>query len=238
MMGTLDGLKRSDGVVGAVGGESAVQCKCRRCGALYVAPPSELKEGKCVRCGKRFITTEVGACLHLDTTGIDPHINGGAVAECCDCGAKSWGRSMLGKWIFSDSAPPTLTEVCGDFAEAVDEVDKDVRALLDQTAESIDRIAGKRDCLKEADKIINGERQDSYGGPEDSFTIIAGYWNVFLTAKLKALGMDVKDLLSPLDTTNMMVLFKQARKLGQKPSRDNYVDSCGYEAIGADRLSE
>ena len=97
---------------------------------------------------------------------------------------------------------------------------------------------GKRDCLKEADKIINGERQDSYGAPEDSFTVIAGYWNVFLAAKLKALGMDVKDLLSPLDTTNMMVLFKQARKLGQKPSRDNYVDSCGYEAIGADRLSE
>lgn len=96
----------------------------------------------------------------------------------------------------------------------------------------------KRSCLKEADKIINGERQDSYGAPEDSFPIIAGYWNVFLAAKLKALGIDVKDLLSPLDTTNMMVLFKQARKLGQRPSRDNYVDSCGYEAIGADRLSE
>lgn len=96
----------------------------------------------------------------------------------------------------------------------------------------------KRNCLKEADKIINGERQDSYGAPEDSFTVIAGYWNVFLAAKLKPLGMDVKDLLTPLDTTNMMVLFKQARKLGQKPSRDNYVDSCGYEAIGADRLSE
>lgn len=101
-----------------------------------------------------------------------------------------------------------------------------------------DYISSKRDCLKEADKIINGERQDSHGAPEDSFTIIAGYWNVFLAAKLKALGMDVKDLLTPLDTTNMMVLFKQARKLGQKPSRDNYVDSCGYEAIGADRLSE
>lgn len=124
------------------------------------------------------------------------------------------------------------------FEETVDKADKGLRTLLDQAAKNIDYIAGKRDCLKEADKIINGERQDSYGAPEDSFTIIAGYWNVFLAAKLKALGIDVKDLLSPLDTTNMMVLFKQARKLGQKPSRDNYVDSCGYEAIGADRLSE
>ena len=48
----------------------------------------------------------------------------------------------------------------------------------------------------------------------------------------------MRDLLSPLDTTNMMVLFKQARKLGQKHTRDNYVDAIGYEAIGADRLSE
>ena len=97
--------------------------------------------------------------------------------------------------------------------------------------------------LEEANTIVNGERQDQYGAPEDSFEIIAGYWNVFLRQKIKEacnhLGFDVvdiDDLLSPLDATNMMVLFKQARKLGQMPKRDNYIDSIGYEAIGADRL--
>lgn len=91
-------------------------------------------------------------------------------------------------------------------------------------------------ATQEADLTINGARQDQYGAPENSFSILAGYWNVFLRAKLKKLGYDVPDLLTPLDTANMMVLFKQARKLGQKPCRDNYVDSIGYEAIGADRL--
>ena len=88
-------------------------------------------------------------------------------------------------------------------------------------------------CLEEANTIINGERQDQYGNPGDSFKIIAGYWNVFLRAKL---GFGHKDVLTPLDVVNMMVLFKQARKLGQAPKRDNYIDSAGYEAIGADRL--
>ena len=87
-------------------------------------------------------------------------------------------------------------------------------------------------CLLEANKVINGERQDEYGNPENSFQIIAEYWTTFLKYKC---GLDTP--LTPLDITNMMVLFKQARKLGQKHKRDNYVDSCGYEAIGADRLS-
>ena len=87
-------------------------------------------------------------------------------------------------------------------------------------------------CLLEANKVINGERQDEYGNPENSFQIIAEYWTTFLKHKY---GLAVP--LTPLDITNMMVLFKQARKLGQKHKRDNYVDSCGYEAIGADRLS-
>ena len=34
----------------------------------------------------------------------------------------------------------------------------------------------------------------------------------------------------------MMALFKMARMLGQKPARDNYIDSAGYLAIAADRL--
>jgi hypothetical protein len=92
-------------------------------------------------------------------------------------------------------------------------------------------------CLKTADGVINGERQDSYGAPEDSFPIIAGYWNIFIQEKIRqATGVIITDLLDPLDVTNLMVLFKQARKLGQSPSIDNHIDSAGYEAIGADRF--
>ncbi|ACL06261.1 hypothetical protein Dalk_4583 [Desulfatibacillum aliphaticivorans] len=81
------------------------------------------------------------------------------------------------------------------------------------------------DCLAEADHIINGERQDSYGAPEDSFALIAGHWSTYLGRELSA-----------LDVAHMMMLFKIARMSGQKPCRDNYVDLAGYTAIAADRL--
>ena len=81
----------------------------------------------------------------------------------------------------------------------------------------------------EADKIINGERQDQYGRPEDSFDRIARYWSVYLE------NVNPHDL-DALDVAHMMVLFKAARMQGQKPSRDNYVDAAGYLAIAADRL--
>ena len=35
----------------------------------------------------------------------------------------------------------------------------------------------------------------------------------------------------------MMILFKQARKLGQKPCIDNYRDAAGYEGIGGDMVA-
>jgi len=95
----------------------------------------------------------------------------------------------------------------------------------------------KESILDTASRIINGERQDSYGAPEDSFQISAEYWSTYLNGKFKKRTPDFKFVLDPVDVANMMVLFKQARKLGQKPKRDNYIDACGYEALAADRLS-
>ena len=86
--------------------------------------------------------------------------------------------------------------------------------------------------LKEADKIINGDRQNQYGSPEDSFQIIADLWDAYLDGKYEG---DV-GIITPLDVAHMMVLFKVARMLGQKPKRDNYIDAQGYLAIAADRL--
>ena len=36
--------------------------------------------------------------------------------------------------------------------------------------------------LQKAHEIINGERQDSYGNPEDSFRLIGEYWSNYLKA--------------------------------------------------------
>lgn len=87
--------------------------------------------------------------------------------------------------------------------------------------------------LKEADTVINGERQDAYGSPEDSFGIIADYWNCFITYKYATTGGVVLD---KKDVARMMTLFKIARMHGQKYERDNWRDAIGYLAIEADRL--
>jgi len=88
--------------------------------------------------------------------------------------------------------------------------------------------------LLQAKETICGERQDSYGNPENSFNIIAQYWSIYIANR----SAGHKSSITPLDVANMMVLFKQARKLGQIHCRDNYIDSIGYEAIAADRLSD
>ena len=88
--------------------------------------------------------------------------------------------------------------------------------------------------LSEAYKVINGDRQDSYGSPENSFEIIADFWRAYLRQRSKA--EDGKVTLSALDVAHMMALFKIARMLGQSPHRDNYIDAQGYLAIAADRL--
>ena len=87
--------------------------------------------------------------------------------------------------------------------------------------------------LTEANEIINGERQDQYGSPENSFQIIADFWKVYIRYKF---GVEL--ILKPIDVAHLMSLFKHARMLGQKPKRDNYIDAQGYLAIAADRLLE
>ena len=85
--------------------------------------------------------------------------------------------------------------------------------------------------LMDALEIINGERQDQYGNPEDSFALIAEYWSVYLHQRPN-LGKS----LNAKDVAHLMMLFKLARCSGQQFKRDNYVDICGYSSIVADRL--
>jgi len=83
--------------------------------------------------------------------------------------------------------------------------------------------------LKKALSTINGERQDSYGSPEDSFQLIADFWTTYLGVSFK---------ISARQVSEMMMLFKIARMKGQKPHADNYVDAAGYCGIAADMLED
>lgn len=79
-----------------------------------------------------------------------------------------------------------------------------------------------------ASAIINGERQTSYGDPEDSFTWIAQRWTQYLKGRY---GVSF-DLL-PEDATFMMADFKMARECNQH-KRDNIEDAVGYMGINYD----
>lgn len=89
-------------------------------------------------------------------------------------------------------------------------------------------VRGK--ALKKALEIINGERQDSYGNPEDSFKLIAKYWTTFLE------NHGICKVVSPRDVAEMMALFKIARMSGQKTTADNYADAAGYIGIAGDMI--
>lgn len=90
------------------------------------------------------------------------------------------------------------------------------------------------ELLDEAKEVINGERQDQYGSPENSFQLIADYWNTYIIHGMESNPDSFH--ITPLDVAHMMMLFKIARMQGQKPSRDNYRDVAGYSSIAADVL--
>ena len=85
----------------------------------------------------------------------------------------------------------------------------------------------KNDILDKAKTIINGERQGSYGQAEDSFSIIAKMWSAYL-------GIDI----DASDVANMMVLMKVARNANGVYKDDNWIDICGYAALGGEIQSK
>lgn len=85
-----------------------------------------------------------------------------------------------------------------------------------------------RAICEEALRTINGERQDQYGNPEDTFTKIAALWTAYLYSN------DPIDMrITPAMVADMMCLLKIAREKGGKGKRDNCVDLIGYAAMGA-----
>lgn len=79
--------------------------------------------------------------------------------------------------------------------------------------------------LKEANTIIYGDREKTYGHPAKNLKTIAKMWNAYLEAKTD------KGELTPKDVATMMVLLKAARLANDPSHRDSLVDICGYAAL-------
>jgi hypothetical protein len=82
----------------------------------------------------------------------------------------------------------------------------------------------KVSVLKEANKIIYGDREQTYGKPSKNLDTIAKMWNAYINAVGK------RDL-NAKDVACLMVLLKTARLANQPDHRDSIVDICGYAAL-------
>ena len=77
--------------------------------------------------------------------------------------------------------------------------------------------------LKEAEHIVNGNREAEYGNAEDNFNTIAMLWSVYIDAKI-----------TPKDVAAMMILLKVARTKSGHGKDDTWIDIAGYAACGAE----
>lgn len=87
-----------------------------------------------------------------------------------------------------------------------------------------DNNEAKVSVLKEANKIIYGDREQTYGKPSKNLNTTAKMWNAYISA---VGGRD----LTAKDVAVMMVLLKTARLANQPDHRDSIVDICGYAAL-------
>ena len=83
----------------------------------------------------------------------------------------------------------------------------------------------REEIIKQIEKCILSDRQNTYGTPENNFQTIANLWNEYLGVK------DDFFELSPKDVAIMMLLLKVARMKSSPNHIDNFVDCAGYSII-------
>lgn len=91
-------------------------------------------------------------------------------------------------------------------------------------------VNGRRECLNRAEAAINGDRDRSYGGPEDSFTNIADIWNA-QGMRIDA-GDGITRYVQAVDVALFFAGMKLARLKVNPQHEDSWVDIAGYAACG------
>lgn len=83
-----------------------------------------------------------------------------------------------------------------------------------------------KSILEEAQEIIYGDREKTYGSPDKNLKLIAEYWTTYINHKRgEIVDLDVNDVCV------MMVLLKLSRLSNSPDHRDSKVDTAGYIAL-------
>jgi len=84
----------------------------------------------------------------------------------------------------------------------------------------------KVSVLEEAQTIVYGDREKTYGHPAKNLKTIAAMWTAYMN------NMDDGNFnVTAKDVAAMMMLVKVARFANDPSHRDNLVDVCGYAAL-------
>lgn len=104
-------------------------------------------------------------------------------------------------------------------------VELDIPIMYHQDAkEHIETVGPTRaEILAEAERLINGDRNESYGSAQESFTRIADLWGAY---RGEVYGM--------WDVALMMILVKVSRLAESPEHLDSWVDIPGYAALGGE----
>lgn len=93
----------------------------------------------------------------------------------------------------------------------------------------------KKSVLKEAEDIIYGDREKTYGHPSKNLATIAQMWSSYINSAVEPLynvdGTEITLEIEPKDVAILMMLVKVARFANDPTHRDNLVDICGYAAL-------
>jgi hypothetical protein len=84
-------------------------------------------------------------------------------------------------------------------------------------------MTSRSDVLLTAERLVNGDRDQTHGSPLVTFGRIAALWSAYL-------GVTV----APTDVSALMILFKMARQQANPGYADNWIDAAGYAACGAE----
>lgn len=91
----------------------------------------------------------------------------------------------------------------------------------------------RSEILDSARLAVCEDRNEQYGEPEDSFSVIAKLWSVYLTERCAPPGAEID--VTPECAAEMMVLFKIARSATSIEAKaDTYADMAGYAACAGE----
>lgn len=115
-----------------------------------------------------------------------------------------------------------LGTVCSDCGEQL------INNMEPRMKQEQNSLTGSSSILSEAQSVIYGDREKTYGSPDKNLQVIADLWNAYFHAN-KVSSMFVP--FSVDDVCMMMILLKVARLKNQPNHRDSQVDICGYAAL-------